>query len=92
MVQHARWFSTGSVAEQPTLLSSPFWLFAGGRREQLGFVVDQEHFKAEFLNTMNRTQLPAPNTDPRNAQFGEIRAVDQANYPRRVQLTAKFLF
>ncbi len=49
-------------------------------------------FKAEFLNTMNRTQLPAPNTDPRNAQFGEIRAVNQANYPRRVQLTAKFLF
>ncbi|MBY0504753.1 MAG: carboxypeptidase-like regulatory domain-containing protein [Bryobacteraceae bacterium] len=49
-------------------------------------------FKAEFLNTLNRTQLPAPNTDPRNAQFGEIRAVNQANYPRRVQLTAKFLF
>ena len=49
-------------------------------------------FKAEILNTMNRTQLPAPNTDPRNAQFGEIRAVNQANYPRRVQLTAKFLF
>ena len=41
---------------------------------------------------MNRTQLPAPNTDPRNAQFGEIRDVNQANYPRRVQLTAKFLF
>lgn len=49
-------------------------------------------FKAEFLNTMNRTQLPAPNTDPRNAQFGEIRAVNQSNYPRRIQLTAKFLF
>ena len=49
-------------------------------------------FKAEFLNTLNRTQLPAPNTDPRNPLFGEIRAVNQANYPRRVQLTAKFLF
>lgn len=49
-------------------------------------------FKAEFLNSLNRAQLPAPNTDPRNAQFGEIRAVNQANYPRRVQLTAKFLF
>ncbi len=49
-------------------------------------------FRAEFLNTMNRTQLPAPNTDPRNAQFGEIRAVNQANYPRRIQLTAKFIF
>jgi len=49
-------------------------------------------FKAEFLNTLNRVQLPAPNTDPRNALFGEIRANNQANYPRRVQLTAKFLF
>ena len=49
-------------------------------------------FKAEFLNTLNRTQLPAPNTDPRNALFGEIRANTQANYPRRIQLTAKFIF
>jgi hypothetical protein len=49
-------------------------------------------FKAEFLNTMNRAQLPAPNTDPRNALFGEIRASNQANYPRRIQLTAKFIF
>ncbi|HYP12773.1 MAG TPA: TonB-dependent receptor, partial [Bryobacteraceae bacterium] len=49
-------------------------------------------FKAEFLNTMNRAQLPNPNTDPRNAQFGEIRATNQANYPRRVQRTAKFIF
>jgi hypothetical protein len=49
-------------------------------------------FKAEFLNALNRTQLPAPNTDPRNALFGEIRANNQANYPRRIQLTAKFIF
>lgn len=49
-------------------------------------------FKAEFLNMLNRAQLPAPNTDPRNALFGEIRANTQANYPRRIQLTAKFLF
>jgi hypothetical protein len=49
-------------------------------------------FKAEFLNSLNRAQLPAPNTDPRNALFGEIRANNQANYPRRIQLTAKFLF
>ena len=49
-------------------------------------------FKAEFLNTLNRTQLPSPNTDPRNAQFGTINASNQANYPRRVQLTAKFIF
>jgi hypothetical protein len=49
-------------------------------------------FKAEFLNTLNRTQLPAPNTDPRNAQFGVINASTQSNYPRRIQLTAKFIF
>lgn len=49
-------------------------------------------FKAEFLNAFNRTQLPAPNTDPRNAQFGQINASTQANYPRRIQLTAKFYF
>lgn len=49
-------------------------------------------FKAEFLNTLNRTQLPAPNTDPRNVLFGESRASNQANYPRRIQLTAKFIF
>ena len=49
-------------------------------------------FKAEFLNALNRAQLPAPNLDPRNAQFGQINASTQANYPRRIQLTAKFIF
>ncbi|HYO84363.1 MAG TPA: TonB-dependent receptor [Bryobacteraceae bacterium] len=49
-------------------------------------------FKAEFLNALNRAQLPAPNTDPRDVLFGEIRANTQANYPRRIQLTAKFIF
>ncbi|MDX2153292.1 MAG: carboxypeptidase regulatory-like domain-containing protein [Bryobacteraceae bacterium] len=49
-------------------------------------------FKAEFLNALNRAQLPAPNTDPRDARFGEIRANNQSNYPRRIQLTAKFIF
>jgi len=49
-------------------------------------------FKAEFLNALNRAQLPAPNTDPRNALFGEIRANNSVNYARRVQLTGKFIF
>jgi hypothetical protein len=49
-------------------------------------------FKAEFLNALNRVQFPAPNTDPRNAQFGQINASTQANYSRRIQLTAKFIF
>ena len=49
-------------------------------------------FKAEFLNTLNSVQFPGPNTDPRNVQFGQINASTQANYPRRIQLTAKFIF
>ncbi|HET8550285.1 MAG TPA: carboxypeptidase-like regulatory domain-containing protein [Bryobacteraceae bacterium] len=49
-------------------------------------------FKAEFLNALNHVRFPAPNTDPRNAQFGQINASTQANYPRRIQLTAKFVF
>jgi hypothetical protein len=49
-------------------------------------------FKGEFLNALNRPQLPGPNTDPRNAQFGQINANTQVNYPRRIQLTAKFIF
>jgi hypothetical protein len=49
-------------------------------------------FKAEFLNLMNHVRLPGPNTDPRNALFGQIVANNQANYPRRIQLTAKLIF
>jgi hypothetical protein len=49
-------------------------------------------FKAEFLNALNAVQFPGPNTDPRNAQFGQVNASTQANYPRRIQLTAKFIF
>ena len=56
-------------------------------RERFNF-----QFKAEFLNALNRPQLPAPNLDPRNAQFGQINASTQANYPRRIQLTGKFIF
>lgn len=49
-------------------------------------------FTAGFLNSLNRAQLPAPNSDPRNALFGELRANYQANCLRRVQLAAKFFF
>jgi hypothetical protein len=49
-------------------------------------------FKAEFLNALNRAQLPGPNLDPRNTLFGEIRTNNQSNYARRIQLTAKFIF
>lgn len=49
-------------------------------------------FKAEFLNAFNTPLFPAPNTTPTVAAFGQSIAATQANYPRRVQLTVKFLF
>jgi hypothetical protein len=49
-------------------------------------------FKAEFLNALNHPLFPAPNTTPSAATFGLISASTQANYPRRIQLTVKFLF
>lgn len=49
-------------------------------------------FKAEFLNAMNHPQFPAPNTTVTSAQFGQAIASNQANYPRRTQLMAKFIF
>ncbi len=49
-------------------------------------------FKAEFLNAFNTPLFPAPNTGPTVAAFGQAIAATQANYPRRIQLTVKFLF
>ena len=49
-------------------------------------------FKAEFLNAMNHVLFPAPNTTPTVANFGTVVASNQANYPRRVQLTLKVIF
>ncbi len=49
-------------------------------------------FRAEFLNALNRAQFPAPNTNPTVAQFGQAIASTQANYPRRTQLMARFVF
>jgi len=48
--------------------------------------------RAEFLNAMNHPLFPAPNTNPTVAAFGSSVAATQANYSRRVQLTAKFIF
>lgn len=56
-------------------------------KEKLNF-----QFRAEFLNSMNHKLLPAPNTSVTQAQFGQTVASNQANYPRRIQLTAKFIF
>ncbi len=49
-------------------------------------------FKAEFLNAMNRAQFAAPNTSPAAAAFGQIATSNTANYARRVQLQARFVF
>ncbi len=49
-------------------------------------------FKAEFLNAFNMTQFGAPDTNPASGNFGKIRASTQVNYPRRIQLTLKFVF
>jgi hypothetical protein len=49
-------------------------------------------FKAEFLNALNHPLFPAPNTTPSVVSFGQIAASNQANYPRRTQLTMKVIF
>lgn len=56
-------------------------------KERLNF-----QFRAEFLNAMNHKLLPAPNTSVTQAAFGQAVASNTANYPRRIQLTAKFIF
>lgn len=48
--------------------------------------------KGEFLNGFNHPLFPAPNTTPTVAAFGTVVASNQANYPRRIQLSAKFIF
>lgn len=49
-------------------------------------------FRAEFLNAMNHPLFPAPNTTPTAAAFGQAVASTQANYARRTQIMAKFIF
>jgi hypothetical protein len=49
-------------------------------------------FKMEFLNAMNHPLFPSPNTTPTVSAFGQVVASNQANYPRRTQVTLKLLF
>ncbi|HQR34375.1 MAG TPA: hypothetical protein PLK30_16670, partial [Blastocatellia bacterium] len=49
-------------------------------------------FRGEFINAFNHVLLPAPNTNVTQASFGQIIASNQANYPRRIQLTVKLVF
>ncbi len=51
-------------------------------------------FRAEFLNFFNHPLLFTTqiNTTPNQAAFGQVTAGTQENYPRRFQMTFKFLF
>jgi len=49
-------------------------------------------FRFEMINAFNRPLFAAPNVTATNASFGQIVATNQANYPRRIQLSLKFLF
>jgi len=51
-------------------------------------------FRAEFLNFFNHPLLFTSqiNTSPTQAAFGQVTAGTQENYPRRFQMTFKFLF
>jgi hypothetical protein len=51
-------------------------------------------FRGELLNAFNHPLLFTNqiNVTPTNAAFGQVTAQTQGNYPRRVQLTLKFVF
>jgi hypothetical protein len=50
-------------------------------------------FRFEFLNAFNHPLFPQPTSlDPTAAGFGKIQPSNQANYARRIQMGARFLF
>jgi Carboxypeptidase regulatory-like domain len=48
-------------------------------------------FRAESFNLFNHPQRPGPNTDINNTLFGQL-PKSQLNFPRLIQLAAKFYF
>jgi hypothetical protein len=55
----------------------------------------QIQFRAEFLNALNHPVFPLPTANavnPATAAFAGVVATNQQNYPRRIQLSLKFLF
>ncbi len=54
----------------------------------------EAQFRLELLNAFNHPLLFSGGIDtgPTSANFGKVTAGTQANYPRRVQMTLKFLF
>jgi hypothetical protein len=49
-------------------------------------------FRAEALNAFNHPGFPAPQLGPTSTTFGKITASNQAGYPRRLQLSLKYIF
>jgi hypothetical protein len=49
-------------------------------------------FRAELLNLFNHPGFPGPTLTPTSATFGKITASNQAGYPRRLQLSLKYIF
>jgi hypothetical protein len=47
-------------------------------------------FRAEFLNALNHANFAPPNTSPTSSAFGQVTA--QRGFPRRLQMTTKFIF
>jgi hypothetical protein len=49
-------------------------------------------FRAEALNAFNHPGFPSAQMGPTSATFGQITASNQAGFPRRFQMTLKFVF
>lgn len=49
-------------------------------------------FRAEALNAFNHAGFPAPVLTPTSTTFGTVVASNQAGYPRRLQLSLKYVF
>ncbi len=49
-------------------------------------------FRTEALNAFNHPGFPSPQMTPTSTTFGKITAANQAGYPRRLQLSLKFIF
>jgi hypothetical protein len=65
------------------------------KRTKFGEGEKEAQFRAELLNAFNHPLLFTAgqvNLTPTERAFGQVTAGTQANYPRRIQLTFKFLF
>jgi hypothetical protein len=49
-------------------------------------------FRAEALNAFNHPNFAAPDMNPTSKTFGQITSSNQAGYPRRLQLSLRYIF